>query len=85
MRINFDALTEGEMFIVEWQYRYQMGGFRTALIEAISHADIVNQAKLAKGFPEEVEAYRNFSRVSGWWEEVQKKAGIIKEEGNAEA
>lgn len=78
MHINFDALTEGERFIVEWQYRYQMGGFRTALIEAISRADIVNQVKLARGFPEEVEAYQNFSMVSGWWEEVRKKAGIIK-------
>lgn len=84
MRIDLDALTEGERFIVEWQYHLG-GGFFTALATAISRADIVNLARLEKGFPEEVRAYRSFSMVSGWWEEVQKKAGIIKEDNRAEA
>lgn len=75
MHINFDALNEGERFIVEWQYK-RLGSFKAALATAISKADIINQFKLAQAFPEEVEAYRAFSMVSGWWEEVQKKAGI---------
>ena len=76
MHINLEVLTEGERFIVEWQYRLS-GSFRRTLAEAISRADISNLAKLEQGFPDEVRAYRKFSGVSGWWDEVRKKAGII--------
>ena len=84
MRIDLDALTEGERFIVSWQYHLQ-NSFFTALAEAISRADIFNLARLEKGFPEEDRAYRDFSMVSGWWEEVRKKAGIIREDNDAKA
>ena len=76
MNINFEALTKGERFIVEWQY-HLTGGFMTALADAIRRADGRNLARLAMGFPDEVEAYRNYTGVPGWWEEVQKRAGII--------
>ena len=63
------------IFIVKWQYRL-LGHFKTALIEAIKLADDNNLAKLACGFPNEVQGYIYYSRTPGWWQEVQKKAGI---------
>jgi hypothetical protein len=76
MQINLNVLTEGERFIVEWQYHFA-GGFKTALAEAMIRADIHNLARLELGFPDEVQAYRMYTEVSGWWDEVRKKAGII--------
>ncbi len=71
--MSIDNLTSGERFIFDWQYR-MAGGFNTALVEAISRADEDNLDRLSLGFPEEVEAYKNFSRVSGWWDNLRKKA-----------
>ena len=76
MNINFEVLTDGERFIVEWQFSFA-GGFKTALADAIRRADEYHLNLLSLGFPDEVEAYRNYSRLPGWWEEVQKRAGII--------
>jgi hypothetical protein len=70
----FPQLTKGEEFIVKWQYR-MLGDFKTALIEAICLADSQNLERLRLGFPDEVEGYLNYSRVEGWWQEVQRKAG----------
>ena len=72
--MNFEGLTKGENFIVEWQYR-MLGDFGTALANAIMLADIHNKAKLAKGFPDEVEAYNKYSTENGWWQKLQKKIG----------
>ena len=47
---------------LEFQYR-QSGHFYTALFEAISKADEDNLELLSKGFPEEVDAFRLFSRT----------------------
>jgi len=70
MKLN--DLTKGEKFIVDWQYR--MGGsFCMALVEVIGRADIGNLAKLKKGFPDEVEAFENYTQVSGWWESLKEK------------
>lgn len=50
-------LTSGEKkYIFEWQYHFG-GHFSHALFEAIARADIYNRAKLALGFPEEVQGY----------------------------
>lgn len=73
--MNLDKLNKSEEFIFMWQYRL-LGHFRTALIEAICRADDDNLARLRLGFPDEVEGYINYSRVAGWWTEVQRKAGI---------
>ena len=72
----FPQLTAGEEFIVKWQYRL-LGHFSTALIEAIKLADEANLERLREGFPHEVEGYINYSRLPGWWQEVQAKANII--------
>jgi len=46
---------------LEYQYR-QSGDFYQALWLAIMRADTKNTARLAKGFPSEVEAYRVWSQ-----------------------
>jgi hypothetical protein len=47
---------------LEWQFRVT-GGFYSHLFEAISRADEENLAKFALGFPQEVEAYKTFTRT----------------------
>lgn len=49
--------TEGEKWIVKFQFRL-LGGFGTALANAICAADENNLDRLALGFPEEVSGYR---------------------------
>ena len=67
-----DKLTKDEKFIYDWQYR-RLGGFRSALINAIKVADQGNREKLRLGFPDEVGGYEKFSTVPGWWDEVEAK------------
>lgn len=50
MFINLSALTEGERFIVEWEY-HLLGGFRTALAEAIIRATSIILLNSKKVFP----------------------------------
>ncbi|MCK5538836.1 MAG: hypothetical protein KAI79_18565 [Bacteroidales bacterium] len=69
-----NELSQGERFVFEWQYR-MAGGFNETLALAFGKADGTNFNKLRKGFPEEGEAMWNFANTSGWWEEVQRKAG----------
>ena len=66
-------LTPGELFIFDWQYR-TLGGFKTALMDAILKADNPNRNKLEIAFPDEVAAYRSFANESGWWPRVQQIA-----------
>lgn len=47
---------------MEYQFNWS-GDFFTYLFRAISLADESNLAKLARGFPEEVEAYKTWTRV----------------------
>ena len=76
----FPQLTEGEEFIVKWQY-HLLGDFKTALVTAIALADRGNLEKLRKGFQDEVEGYLNYSRKEGWWQAVQEKANIVTPRG----
>ena len=71
--MNLTELTIGERFIIEWQYR-MAGDFMTALANAIMLADTKNILRLYKAFPDEVEAYINYSQKDGWWEKLQEKA-----------
>jgi hypothetical protein len=75
MRFNeeiYDQLTEGERHLVQWQYDFA-GGFTKALWTALTIADRNNLARLALGFPDDVEAYKKFSREAGWWPALQKR------------
>ena len=56
--------TEGEKFIIKWQFNnslHLLGDFKTALIGAIKQADHGNLARLALGFPREVEGFRQWA------------------------
>ena len=54
-------LTEGEIFIVQWQ-KGMLGSFSTHLALAMNKADPENLAKLEKGFPELVQAMKDWTR-----------------------
>ena len=71
----FEECTLSERFIIEWQYN-MLGGFKSALIDAISRADNDNLAKLSVGFPNEVEGFRKFSRDKNWWPDLQKRMDL---------
>ena len=72
---EYPKLTKGEKFIFDWQYK-SMGGFKTALINAIRLSDSENRAKLRLGFPEEVDAFNNFTQTKGWWTALSKRMGV---------
>jgi hypothetical protein len=74
--MNLDNLSPQERFIMEWQYGI-MGDFEKSLIRTISLAGEVNLLNLSRAFPMEVEGYINFTRIDGWWQNVQRKAGIV--------
>ena len=55
---------------LDYQYG-NLGSFFTSLFQAITKADEINIQKLQRGFPEEVDAYELWSRVS--WRAVLEK------------
>ena len=65
-------LTEEELIIYLWKTD-RLGGFQTALLDAISHADHKNLMLLALGFPLEVNAFIRFSTENGWWQNIEWK------------
>ena len=67
-----DELNQGEIDLYFWQYG-KLGSFKEHLFKAISKADTVNLNNLKKGFPEQVNAYRNYSNTEGYWEQVKQK------------
>lgn len=73
------TLNEGERSLVNWQYS-MMGGFESALWDAIKRADTGNLDRLAKGFPYHVEAYLNYTQASGWWTAFYKNLFLPDEE-----
>lgn len=62
-------------------YIWQYGGdsFMSRLFKTMSKADTVNLNKLAKGFPEEVRAYRRYISEDGYWNMVKRKFGNFQE------
>ena len=49
------------------------GSFHKALIDTIFRADHINQAKLALGFPEDVEVVQRFQNEAGYWEDLRQR------------
>jgi hypothetical protein len=49
------------------------GSFMTSLIETIFKGDIINRAKLAKGYPELVEVCNRFNSERGYWEDLVER------------
>jgi len=58
---------------VRWQYM-RGTGFFDALLEAIANADDDNRARLALGFPDQVEAVTRWQREPGFSDEVERWA-----------
>lgn len=67
-------LTNSEQFVFEWQYGQLGDSFRGQLAYLIAKGDLNNQAKLAKGFPDEVAGIQSFQTDAGWWQRVEDKA-----------
>ena len=67
-----ETLTEEEQIVYEWQ-NGKLGGFRTALMNAIMRADSYNLKLLSISFPLEVSAFLRFSTEYGWWDSVMQK------------
>ncbi len=59
--LNSAEWSAGEKAVVKWQFRLH-GHFLTALWVAITKADETNLRKLERGFPDEVEGYRAWTR-----------------------
>ncbi len=62
-------MNDGERKLVEFQLGMS-GSFYTYLFKAMFKADSVNTIRLAKGFPEEVEAVRRYQNEDGYWDKV---------------
>jgi hypothetical protein len=65
-------VTEGESKLVVFQMG-KAGGFVNALFNALMIADADNMDKLRRGFPEEVEAVRDYKYKEGYWEALQEE------------
>ena len=63
-------LNQGEIDLYFWQYN-KLGGFLTKIFDAMVVADTSNLNKIAKGFPQQVQAYKNYGNLSGFWEQVK--------------
>jgi hypothetical protein len=74
-----DRLNYGEKELLDWQY-HRLGDFSKGLWQAISHADLSNRARLALGFPLQVQAYIDYT-VTGRL--TRKFEAIIKDRGFA--
>lgn len=63
--LQSDDWTESEKWVIKWQYNKSLnllGGFETALAEAICQADENNLALLYRGFPDQVTGYTQWTR-----------------------
>lgn len=65
-------LNEEETIAYEWQYG-TMGSFYSTLMELLTVADEAHLSLLEEVFPKHVAAYRKYTGISGWWQQVQKK------------
>jgi hypothetical protein len=59
--LESDEFSEADRCAIRWQYAL-LGSFYTRLFETIMNADAINMERLARGFPNEVAGYRNWTR-----------------------
>ena len=64
-------LNDGEKHLYEYNHG-MAGGFMSLLFDAIFKADPFNKAKLALGFPEEVEAVRKWQNQTGYHDYIER-------------
>lgn len=65
-------VTQAELDLYLWQ-ETSNDNFTSKLYTLIAKADNANRAKLALGFPEEVEAMTRFQKEEGYWEDLKKR------------
>jgi len=65
-------MTEGERHLCEYEAEMS-GSFFTCLFKAMFKADLNNLDRLAKGFPEEVDALHRYRNEDGYWDKLQKE------------
>jgi hypothetical protein len=75
MQVNFlrhhPEINDGERRLIEWQFRCA-SDFYGRLMAAISYADSDNLDRIAKGFPEEAQAYRDFAHTGDLGRKVER-------------
>lgn len=65
-----DGLSTGEKLFAEYLFNMS-GGFYDEFFSAAMIADNKNLEKLAKGYPEEIEALRRYKNEDGYWRNLQ--------------
>ena len=65
-------MTKGEERLVFFQYD-KLSSFYNSLFLTIIKADKENLAKLKLGFPEEVQAYENYTTIPNYWDNLKKE------------
>ena len=73
-----NGITEAEDWLLKCSLGYA-GGFDEALFSAFARADGVNIKKLAKGFPDYYVSFTLYRNEPGYFEALQKRAGITNE------
>tara|TARA_R100000951_G_scaffold24271_1_gene20462 strand:- start:56 stop:343 length:288 start_codon:yes stop_codon:yes gene_type:complete len=76
MNIQYENLSKGEAFIINWQYRV-LKGEAMELADAIAKSDTRNRKVFDYFFPEYSQAITNFQSKSGYWPAVEVKAGLL--------
>lgn len=71
----FKRLNPGEKSLVEWKLG-TASHFTTALWELMCRADEANLHRIELGFPQYVEACRNYKRRAGWWPGLAERLGV---------
>ncbi len=69
---HYQRLEDDELIAIKWQYKVY-GDFFTALFNAIIRADEGNLFRLGGGYPNEVRAYKRWTREEGWAQSIEDK------------
>lgn len=72
-----DELNLGEALLAEYLFN-MCGSFYNGLFQTAMAADNTNFEKLAKGYPEEMEALERYKNEDGYWEDLQRRFWKIK-------
>ena len=76
MNIQYENLSKGEAFIINWQYRV-LKGEAMELADAIAKSDTSNRFRFDYFFPKFTQANEDFQSKSGYWPAVEVKAGLL--------
>ena len=66
-------VNRAEQELYYWVHRKDATNFHAQLFTLIGKADPENRARLALGFPDEVEAITRYQREKGYWDDLVKR------------